>query len=72
MLLYLNESTERSISSFEFTNTRAFRLNDRPFVQGAYIFRLKKGPFTSLKMVLGLLINYVMICPLLILLRVQK
>ena len=42
MLLYLNESTERSISCFEFANARSFRLNDRPFAQGAYIFQVKR------------------------------
>ena len=45
-------------------------LYDKPFVQGAYIFQVKR-PFISLNMVLVSL-NYVMISPLLISLRVQK
>ena len=54
-----------------FTIRTWLRLYDRLFVQGAYIFQVKR-PFISLNMVLVSLINYVMISPLLISLRVQK
>ena len=66
ILLYSSESTEHSIAICTW-----LRLYDGSSAQGAYNFQVKR-PFTSLKMVLVSLINYMMICLLLISLRVQK